>query len=129
MFFEHKEENLTLEEKVEFLYEKAKKDEKRRKRKIYYRIMIVLLIIGYFYYFYMIFIPKIKDFIPFDILSWWSEKGSIMNVIDGFKNIDVSKIEQMKELIGEMWTWELIQIEEVGEDITREEILKKYLNK
>lgn len=129
MFFEHKEENLTLEEKVEFLYEKAKKDEKRRKRKIYYRIMIVLLIIGYFYYFYMIFIPKIKDFIPFDILSWWSEKGGIMNVIDGLKNIDVSKIEQMKELIGEMWTWELIQIEEVGEDITREEILKKYLNK
>jgi len=130
MFFEKKEEeNLTLEEKVDFLYEKAKKDEKRRKRKIYYFIMILLLTLGYTYYFYMVFLPWLTQLLPFNM--WWNtEQVSINNIIEGFKNIDVSKIEQIKDLV-ESWEWEseIIQIDEKDKNLSKEELLKKYLSK
>jgi hypothetical protein len=47
-------ENISLEEKINFIYEKLKRDEKERKRKLFIKYFIritLLLIIVYMYFF------------------------------------------------------------------------------
>ncbi len=78
---------LSLEEKVEFLYKKAKKDEKRQARKIYYKISFFLLFIGYTYYAYIIFIPMMKEYVNVFLggTSWLGVNGQNMeNIIKKF---------------------------------------------
>ena len=49
-------ENISLEEKINFIYEKLKRDEKERKRKLFIKYFIritLLLIIVYMYFFWI----------------------------------------------------------------------------
>ncbi|NUJ97516.1 hypothetical protein HGA92_01860 [Candidatus Gracilibacteria bacterium] len=57
------EEIFTLEEKIDYIYKKAKKDEKRQARRTYYKVTLLLLFIGYLYYAFIIFIPMMKEYV------------------------------------------------------------------
>jgi len=70
---------LTLEEKVEFLYKKAKKDEKRQARRTYYKVTLFLLFIGYTYYSIVVFLPMMKEYMNIFLGANWSN-GNVQNI-------------------------------------------------
>ena len=80
-------ENISLEEKIDFIYKKLKRDEKERKRKLFikYFIRITLLLIAVYMYFFWIN----------QIITWF--KNSIIETINNKKDATVEFVKDKKE--------------------------------
>lgn len=68
------ENNISLEEKIDFIYKKLKKDEKNRKIKLfikYFSRLSFILIIIYMYFFW---INQIINWVKKSILEFWNLK-------------------------------------------------------
>ena len=80
-------ENISLEEKIDFIYKKLKRDEKERKRKLFikYFIRITLLLIAVYMYFFWIN----------QIITW--VKNSIIETINNKKDATIEFVKDKKE--------------------------------
>ena len=80
-------ENISLEEKIDFIYKKLKRDEKERKRKLFikYFVRITLLLIAVYMYFFWIN----------QIITW--VKNSIIETINNKKDATVEFVKDKKE--------------------------------
>lgn len=67
---------LTMEEKVDYLYNKSIEDEKRRKRRKIWLLLIFVLSIWYTYYFMLIALPS--------IVSWTSSNSQYQSILNKY---------------------------------------------
>jgi hypothetical protein len=127
-------EILTLEDKIDYIYKKAKKDEKRQARRTYYKVTLLLLFIGYLYYAFIVFIPMMKEYV--NIFLGWSWNTANMQSID-YQSIitnftNTIKQQQLNNSLQEnnLSSWTGLSWNNTATNETLiNEILKKHLNK